>query len=200
MPPIQTLGDSFIWITSILAGFSVLYGLLKYVSALLENRHDKALLGDWFEYGFFQSHNGPHFYKERVTIKRDMFLPWRLTQICKPVTAGKSTSYRGRFISRPPFLYGIGFDPVYNDRTFEILHRKMDTRLHDADTFIGIHLGKTYEETMHCACAVVMTRRELDPNVSPVKSADINVEKAKFTEIISPYLKIERGSYQMILL
>lgn len=176
-----------------------LYGLLRFVSVQFESAHDRALLGDWVEYGFFQTKNGPHFYKERVTIKRHPITPWRLIAESKPISAGKSTVYRGTVISRPPYLYCRSFDPIYHDRTFEILHRKMDVKLHNADTFVGIHLGKTYEDTIHTACAVLMTRIELDPNASTTQPANPEVEKSRFLEIVSPYFKVDRATYQLLL-
>ncbi len=195
----QSAGDLFIWLTSIVAGCSALYGAFRGLSVLFTSAHDRALLGDWFQYGFFQTKDGPHFYKERVKILRRTIAPWQLVAQCQPVTAASSTSYRGLITSRPPFLYITTFDPVYHDRTFEILRRIMDSELHDAGRFVGIHLGKSYEQNIHTGCAVLLTRKELDPEVSSIRAARADVEQEKFLELIKPYFKIDRPTYQLLM-
>jgi hypothetical protein len=197
-PAIQSAGDAFIWFTSILAGVGILLGLWNFIGSLLVSNHTRALLGDWFMYGFFQTVSGHEFYKETVTIKRQFLLPWRLKIASTPVSKSESTVYKGTVISDPPFIYTTNFDPIYHDRTFEIFRRVMDKN-HDAKTFVGIHLGRTYEETIHSACAVLMTRSELDPTASKLKIADEEIEKKRFLEIIRPHFKIDSDTLQLML-
>lgn len=175
--------------------------LLRHVVSLMErlaSAHDRALLGDWYFYGLFQAKDGAQFYKEKVSIRRNPVVPWRLIIESKAMTNGTSVRYRGTIVSHPPFLYCSGFDPIYHDRTFEILQRKMDAQLHDAEMFVGIHLGKTYEDTIVGASAVVMARSELYSNPSQKRVAETEVEKARFLEIIRPYFKTDRTTYQLL--
>jgi hypothetical protein len=155
-----------------------------------------SLVGIWFQYGYFASDHGPRFLKERVKIKRHPVLPWRLYVVSSAVSeAGKGTIYRGQVRRSSPFLYCTCFEPIYGDRTYEIWRQVLDTKTHNIEAMIGLHLGKSYVPTVHTACAVVLTRTELDPRASAVRSANSRIERSRFAKIVGEYFSINNSGF-----
>jgi len=198
MKAILDAGDVFIWITSVLAGAALVLGLWKAAASYARSPKDAALLGEWYTYGYFHSSGGPVFYRERGLVKRHFLLPWIFTTETIPLDGDGSTIYRGSLTSHSPYLYFTAFEPVYHDRTFEIYCRRMEGAS-DSKLLLGIHLGRSYDEGVHTACAVIMSRSPLDKNASPTRPPDEAVERLEFERICRSYFLSDPQSLQLLM-
>lgn len=196
--PIKNLGDNFIWVTSLLGGGAVVWGLWIAIGSYFRSPRDASLLGVWFTYGYFHSAEGAVFYKEKGEIRRNRFLPWIFEVETKPLDGDGSTIYKGALSYHAPYLYFTTFEPIYHDRTFEIYCRRMNTSS-ESKLLFGIHLGRSFDEGVHTACAVLMSRGELDENASAIKLADEAVEKREFMRLVGPYFVVDKNSLQLMM-
>ena len=199
MRDLVTAGDIFIWLTSIVAGALLLLAAYRALLAKSLSPQSKALLGNWFGYGHFHSRSGDLFYKERITVSRNYLLPWRLRVEAEPATETVETVYRGRLRCEPPFIFCTTYEPTFGDRAYEIGRRIMDSD-HGGKMIVGLCLGNTYDDTVHCATVHIWTRKELDPSANRNRPADVNVERAEFMKIAADYFAVAPDTYQLKLL
>lgn len=190
--------EILIWVGSVLGGLTgigTIWGAVVWIARRAESRQASALLGAWYGYAFYEGRRGPIFYREKITIARGV-LPWRFLITSIPITDGETSAYKGHVRVRAPFLYSATREPVYEDRTFEISRRIMDER-HSADLMVGLHIGRSYEETVHAACAYVWSKVPLDPAATSIRSPDPAVEEEKFLEIVRDYFEVDPASFQL---
>jgi hypothetical protein len=187
--------DALIWIGSVAAGVSVLIGIALWFSRRTESRQAKALLGPWYGYGFFDGREGPLFYRESVVIKRG-WLPWRFEATATPISNDATNPYTGSLRVRAPMIYCSMREEVYEDRTFGIGRIIMDER-HAANTIIWLALGRSYEETIHTACALVWSRRSLDPSASQTVLPNPETERAAFLQLVRRYFTVDGDTFQL---
>jgi hypothetical protein len=165
----------------------------------------KRLVGEWWMYGYFYERNtGHHFYVERARMRHKYIWPWRLYVESWPVdrdtgAAQLKTVYRGTCWYRSCYIYVQAQEPIYDDQTFEIYRRVMDER-HDDDQFVGLHLGKAYDDTVFEAGAVIMRKEPLAesrPDESPV--ARRTREEAEFKKVIELYTKCNAETGELLI-
>lgn len=193
------VGDTFIWVTSIAAGALLCFAAYQTLSAKSLPAQSKALLGEWFGYAFFHAREGDLFYKEKITVRRDYLLPWRLRVMAEPSTDAGETVYRGRMRCNPPFIYCSMYEPVFGDHTYEISRRIMGSD-HGGKVVVGLALGNSYDDRVHCATAHIWSRQELDPSAGRHHPADPEIEKKRFLEIAAEYFLVTPDTFQLKLL
>lgn len=198
MTNLLAAGDAFIWITSIAAGVLLCAAAYRFLLVRSLPAQSRALLGEWFGYAHFHSHDGDLFYKERIIVSRNYLSPWRLKVVAEPCTDAGETIYRGRIRCEPPFIYCSTYEPSFGDRTYEISRRIMDSN-HGGKLIVGLALGNSYDDRVHCATAHIWSRTELDPAANRHHPADPEVEKAKFVEIAGGYFKVSAETFQLKL-
>lgn len=191
-------GNIFIWITSVFGGAALVLGVWKGAVSYARSPKDAALLGDWYTYGYFHSSGGPVFYREKGQITRHPIFPWLFITETSPLDGDGSTSYKGAVTAHAPYLYFTSFEPVYHDRTYEIYCRRMEG-VSESRLLLGIHLGRSYDEGVHTACAVIMSRFPLDKNASASRPPDEGVERAEFERLARPYFFSHAGSLQLMM-
>lgn len=199
MSDLVVAGDSFIWITSVAAGMVLCLAAYRGISAKALPAQSRALLGEWFGYAFFHAREGDSFYKERITVRRSYLVPWRLNVIAEPATDAGETIYRGHLRCQPPFIYCSMYEPVFGDQTYEISRRIMDND-HSGKLIVGLALGNSYDDKVHCATAHIWSRRELDPSAGSHHAADPEVEKKRFLEITKEYFVVKSSTLQIKLI
>jgi hypothetical protein len=198
MKGVLTAADMFIWGTSIAAGVVLCLAAYRWLLAKSLPIQSRALLGDWYGYGHFHSRGGDLFYKERISVTRDWIQPWRLRIVAQPDEQGSETTYRGLVWSKPPFIFCSTFEPIFGDRTFEISRRTMDDR-HEGNMVVGICLGMSYDENVHCATAHIWSRAQLDPEATSQRPADRAIERKRFIDISRDYFVASPDTLQLKL-
>src|SRR5690554_6516126 len=108
-----------LWL-GLLASLITLGGIYQFLGQYIGNKRNKAILGKWYGYAYFQSRDGPKFYREINIIEKSKLFPWKLTMRAHPVGGNNVTKYRGTINFNPPYIYINTFDPVYGDRCSEL--------------------------------------------------------------------------------
>jgi hypothetical protein len=198
MVDITKAGDSFIWLTSLVGGLAMLFGAYRAGVAAVQTARASAILGRWYGYGYFETLEGPLFYREIISVTRRRWLPWLLRLQAKPVGSDDVTRCDGTISVSPPFVYVTCYEPVFGDRTYEIYRWKMGAD-HRPGLLIGIHLGRSYEEHIHSATAFIMTRSPLDPATSETRGADAAVEQTQFELMVQRHYRVDAKSLQLLM-
>jgi hypothetical protein len=198
MNNVLAVGNGFIWTTSIAAGVVLCLAGYRALWAKSLPASSKSLIGEWFGYAHFHARGGDLFYKERIEISRNLLLPWRLRIVAEPFTDARETIYRGSLRCDASFIYFSMYEPVFGDQTYEI-HRRIMDQDHAGNLIVGLALGKTYDDRVHCATAHVMSRKELDPAATRNHPADIEVERTRFLAIVGEYFTVVPETFQLKL-
>lgn len=199
MNDMLSAGNAFIWITSILAGIVLCISGYRLAAIKFASSQAKAVLGEWTGYAYFHSVDGDRFYKERITVTRDLLLPWRFRLKAVPLEGSGATVYRGTMRYRSGFFHCTAFEPVFDDRVFEISRLIMDKE-HDGSMIVALAMGMTYDERVHCSTAHVWARRSLDPAASQNRPASLEVEERRFLEVVRTYFSVSPDTYQLKML
>lgn len=183
------------WLGTVAAGLAVIgaaWGLLRFIP-----RPSRVLLGQWFGYSYFYSHHGMEFYKETITIRRNRLLPWKLIHETKPAGSSERTRYKGPIYYRAPWVYSTAYEPESGDRTADLGRLYMNSSS-QYNEIISLHLGNSFEETVHSASAYLWVREQLDPtsnqNMIPTK-----VEESLFRDRISSFIRSDKDHFQIQL-
>jgi hypothetical protein len=151
----------------------------------------RSMIGPWWAYGYFyQRGQDPIFYKEACAVSHYWLWPWALRITSIPLGAdGKESGlrYRGFGWYRSIYVYFNCYEPIYDDTVFEVYRRVMD-ETHSDDLLFGVHVGKSYDETVFQASTVLMSKQELvqrDPNLSEAER--LGQEEAEFQRISAAY-------------
>lgn len=186
-----------VWL-GLVASLATLGGIYQFITRYFGNKRNKAILGKWYGYAYFQSIDGPRFYREINIIEKSKIFPWKLIMKAHPVGKNSVTKYNGTINFNPPYIYMNTFDPIYGDRCSE-LYRWQMTESHEASLLVGIHLGRTFEESMHNATPMIMTSSSLDPNASESCPARADIEQQEFDRLVARYFSLEPTTLQLLL-
>jgi hypothetical protein len=198
MNGVVSAGDAFIWITSIAAGTVLVLAGYRAIWSRSLAAEKKNLLGEWFGYAHFHATGGDRFYKERIIISRNRWLPWRLRIEAEPIPSAGETVYRGEITLKSPVIFCEMFEPIYSDRTFEIGHRVMDHSDCSGPVIAGLYLGNSYQRLVYSANAYLWTRDELDPAANP-RQPPTELERERFLSIAKEHFEISTESLQIKL-
>jgi hypothetical protein len=199
MTGLLTTGDIFIWVTSVAAGVVLCAGAYRFMVVKSASSQAKAILGEWIGYAYFHSVEGEHFYKEVITVTRHLILPWRFRLKAVPQEGSGATVYRGSMRYHGGFFYCTAYEPVFDDRVFEISRLIMD-REHNGSMIVALAMGMTYDERVHCSTAHVWSRKSLDSRASRTRPADLAAEEDRFREIVKTYFSVSSDTYQLKML
>jgi hypothetical protein len=154
-------------------------------------------LGQWHAYAFFHAKTGDRFYKEIITVSRDLLRPWRLVFTAVPSSGSGQTVYRGEVACNGAYITTRAHEPVFDDHAFEVSRRIMDDE-HDGNTIIGLCMGKSYDDHVRVATAHIWSRQPLGAPIGATRGSE-DIERQKFSEIATSYFQVSGETFQLKL-
>jgi hypothetical protein len=183
------------WLGTVAGGVGVLlaaWGLLQLIP-----QPSRGLTGRWFGYSYFYSHQGMEFYKETILIRKSRLLPWKLVHETRPAGSKESMKYKWPIHYQPPWVYSYAFEPESGDRTADIGRLYMNSSS-QYNEIISLHLGNSFEETVHSASAYLWVREQLDPAANE-SMPPTEGEEALFRQKISSFIRSDKEHFQVQL-
>ena len=190
--------DLLIWLGSIAAGLGILTQIVRWSFNKFDFDDQARLCGAWFGFGYFHSELGEHFYREKITIFRQISAPWKLKMHATPCSTGNPDTYSGPFWRHGDYIYSMTRQGNQHDPCFEIGMLRFSTDSVQ-DKIVGLHLGQSYVTQVHVATAFVWSRTPLDPHGSQTAESPSDVEQRTFHELCSRYFVMKPEFFELQL-
>ena len=189
------IDDALIWLGGVASGFAVMAAAWALVTKI--RLAGDVLLGKWYGYSYFYDSDRVRFYKETIWIRRSRLFPWRMMHFTTPSGGDSPSGYHGPITFHTPYIYASAFERSSGDRTFDLGRLVMDGD-HEYKMIVAIHLGDSYEETVHSASAYLWVRSQLDPTTNE-RTAPNESEEAEFRRLVSRFIKVDKDHLQIQL-
>ncbi|HYD25086.1 MAG TPA: hypothetical protein VEB68_09820 [Croceibacterium sp.] len=192
---LANIDDSLIWLGGVASGLAVIWAgwrLLRSIPLASD-----VLLGKWYGYSYFYDTDRVRFYKEVIEIRRSRLRPWQMIHQTAPCGGDEPAGYYGPVYYHAPYVHTVALERASGDRTFDIGRLVMGAD-HKYKMIVSLHIGNSYEETVHSASAYLWVREQLDPAANE-KLAPNSKEEEEFRERVSRFVKIDREHLQIQL-